>query len=208
MKIGLVAPPSMLNYCITSTQYCLPYLIVENKKYRGFYVRKALEGNTTILDCRRLEWRRTPEKLETCLKAIEMLSPSIIILPSVMHNRKRTFEAACKYITKMKEVGERFAYCIEGTSSKELRESVSDSRNIPGNAFTIAVPSHSHRLCKSITYERPIIYLGVHQNIDELLEVPDGILITSLPLRLGLEGKLLSNYLPTPPSLTFLEEEN
>jgi len=207
MQVGLIAPPPLLEKCcITNIHYCLPILISKNKKYRSFYTRKALEGEIVILDCRKIGWKRTPEDPKICLDAIERLTPTIIILPSVMHSRKRTLEKSLQFLTyHFQGMKAKFVYCAEGTNPKELRDSAKDSKELPVEVFTVAIASHSHRLCTDLKYPKPLIYIENHQDVRELAHVPEGVLLTSLPVRLGLSGRLLSNYSPTPSHLTFRE---
>lgn len=200
MKIGIIAPIKFLEeFCITDIQYYLPTLIVENKKYRDFCVRKLREKNTVIMDMKKIGWKREPEDPSIIDKALNLLIPSIIILPSYMFNTQKTTGILDSF--KFRNIT---TYgCLEGTNMKEVQSCIEEFKDLDG----YAIPSHMYGICTSVPQDKPIIYIENHLSIDEL-KAEKGILVTSLPIRLGLEGRLLSDYRPSPPSLTFYEEEN
>lgn len=208
MKVGIIAPISMLDeYCTTDIQYCLPRLLVENKTYSDFYKKRKKKGNTIIIDSRKVgTWKREPEDFDIIEKALDIIEPNYFILPSWMFNQKRTLSVMEKY-WQSRRIGQgRVVACLEGTTIKEideLRELDWDEMDIT----TFALPEHIQTFCKTVECDSPIIYIENHLRIEEL-EKLDGILVTSLPVKLGLQGRLLSDYLPGPPSLTFYEEEN
>lgn len=205
MKIGMIAPINFLDkYCITDTQYCLPRLLVESREYRDFYIGRKKAGDFIILDCRRPSWRREPEDWNLVWMVLGYLKPSTIILPSYMFNVKETIKVTNTFKKDLKKLGITLAGCLEGTSHEEIGYCLTKMRKI---SEVIAIPSHIFNLWRGEEYEFPKIYIESHLNLEEL-DGLDGTLITSLPIRLGLEGRLLSDYLPSPPSLTFYEEED
>lgn len=203
MQVGIIAPIKFLReYCITNIQYCLPSLLVENEEYKNFYKERKKAGDTIILDCKKPGWKKEPEDWDLVQWTLEYLKPSMIILPSHMYSSSRTIEIASEYkaaLPKMKLVG-----CLEGTSYEEVGKCLVELRKITS---TIAIPSHLYNTWKGEKYEGPKIYIDNYLRIEELDKL-DGILVTALPVRLGLQGRLLSNYLPSPPSLTFYEVED
>ena len=201
MEVGIIAPIKLLNeYCITRTQYCIPSLL-ENKDYLEFYKTK----NNVILDCKKLGWKREPELLSTIVQAVQDIYPSLIICPSEMYNSRKTLEVT-KYTLNTLEMLSKASLvpCLEGTSEEEIKSLEEEYTNMGFNL--IAIPSHIYRYYKGEGC-REYIYIDNHSKPDELIG-RQGILVSSLPVRLGLAGRLLSQSIPTPPSLSFKEEED
>lgn len=199
MRVGIIAPIKFLEkYCITNIQYCLPALVVENQTYRNFYCKRRIQGNTIILDCKKPGWKREPEDINIVKKAIEILEPDLVIAPSCMFRPKES-EEIYKWFRKVIKA-RNVVRCIEGTSEKEVGKYVEE-----GN-FT-AIPSYMFKYALKRRWVNNIIFIENHLSIDELKGY-QGLLVTSLPIRLGLQGRVLSDYLPSPPSLTFYETED
>ena len=207
MKVGIIAPISMLEeYCTTDIQYCLPRLLVENKIYRDFYKKKKKQKNIVILDSKKVgTWKREPEELSIIGKALDIIEPNYLVLPSWMFNQKRTLKTVEAFLQVRYSYRKEHVACLEGTNEKEIGA----LRNLLGEIgiANFALPEHIQTFCKPVDCSNPVIYIENHLRIEELVGL-DGILVTSLPVRLGLQGRLLSDYLPGPSSLTFLEEDN
>lgn len=198
MKVGIIAPIKFLEkYCKTSIQYCLPCLIVNEPEYRHFYAKRASMGNTIILDCRQIGWKREPEKLSVVEESLHYLTPSIVISPSCMFNSRRTRGIQEEFVYSFPQLRGKLIRCIEGTSEEEM-ERIRDKDRV-------AAPAHMYKYISNLRLNSHTIYIDNHLNLDEL-HGKEGILVTSLPIRLGLQGRLLSDYKPAPPSLTFYEE--
>ena len=200
MKVGIIAPIKFLErYCVTSIQYCLPSLVVENTSYKNFYIKKKKIGNIIISDSRKVGWRRTPEDFEVIREALKLIEPDIIVAPSYMFNLKASLEMYEYFLANFPTYTNKIIRCLEGTSEEDVV--------IFPKSKIIAVPSHMYRYIGGIKFNSNTIYLENHISIDEL-DNKKGILVTSLPIRLGLQGRLLSNNRPAPDSLTFFEEED
>lgn len=209
MQVGIIAPVSTLEkYCTTEIQYCLPFLIANDKGYRSFYNLKKEEGHLVIMDTHRDQgWERKPEEMEVILEALSYLTPSLIITPSHMFQTTKTVEAARLFLSKLssrKVKPEGIVGCVEGTTVREVKECAKDLKKL--GITTLAIPSHLYKICKEIPHNGPTIYIENHLNPEEL-DGLEGTLVTSLPVRLGLLGRLNSDYLPSPNSLTFKEED-
>ena len=197
MKVGIIAPINFLEtYCITDTQYVLPRLLVEESRYRDFYIERKERGDTIILDCKVPHWKRKPEESDIIEKALGMLPPDIIIAPSHMFNARLSKEAFKKFLKELPFNKTRIIKCVEGTSEKDLKYSK--------DSF-VAIPSHMFRFLDNLPTNA--LYIDNHLDPDEL-NGREGILVTSLPVRLGLQGRLLTDFKPAPESLTFYEEED
>lgn len=203
MQVGIIAPIKFLeDYCITSIHYVLPKLLIEEEEYRNFYIEKEKEGNSIILDCRYLGWKRVPEDLVVVLESLKLIEPSSIVLPSEMYNPTETLRVATIFMGALEMYRSKLVPCLEGTSEDEVLEL---RRGFESKNFEIfAIPSHIYRVYKG-SKEESHIYLDNYSNTEEL-DNYKGILVSSLPIRLGLAGRLLSQPLPTPLTLTFKEE--
>lgn len=201
MKVGIIAPIKFLDsYCVTGVQYCLPRLLVGSKPYREFYLKHRTErGSYIIMDCRKLGWKRGPEEFSIIEEALGLFHPNILVAPSYMFNKEASLEIFKEFTSKFKIVKAITVKCLEG-SSKE------DAVSFPKGKI-VAVPSHMFRYLEGLKLGPHTVYIENHLNLDEL-EGRKGILVTSLPLKLGLKGRLMSDYRPSPESLTFYEEED
>ncbi len=197
MKIGIIAPIGFLEkYCITDVQYVLPRLLVEEPKYRNFYIKRKEKGDTIILDCRTLGWKRTPESFTFIEKALGLISPDIIVAPSYMFNSKLSKEILEKFTKELPIKKGKVLKCMEGTSEKDITK---------GKDPYYAIPSHMYRFLDNL----PLKALHIENHLDpEELKGRKGTLVTSLPIRLGFQGRLLSDFKPAPESLTFYEEKD
>ncbi len=197
MEVGIIAPTEFLEeFCTTKVQYCLPQLLIDNPKYRQFYIRKEQERNLIILDCVKPGWKRVPEDFEVIEKALYLFTDAIVILPSYSFNYKKTIELITKNRKRINSWGLPTAGCLEGSTKEEIKICL---RKL--NTTRYAIPSYLRPTLKKTTIKNSI-FLDSHSCLEEL-DGLDGILVTSLPVRLGLEGRLISDTMPTPPSLDY-----
>lgn len=197
MKIGIIAPIHLLEkYCITDVHYVLPRLLVKESRYRTFYTKKKAQGHTIILDCRTPHWLRVPEDFGLVEKALGLLLPDILVMPSHMFNATLTQEVCKKFLKEVVISKSKVLGCIEGASESYLKYK---------KETNYAIPSHMYRFLGKLPVKA--LYIDNHLDPKELLG-RKGILVTSLPVRLGLQGRLLSDFKPAPESLTFYEEED
>jgi len=200
MNVGIITPIKFLEqYCITDVQYCLPSLLCNSERYREFYIGRARKDNIVILDCRKTTWKREPADFRTVELALGLIKPNIIIAPSFMFNLEASLGIYEEFIKEFFASKTKIIRCLEGASKEDV-EAFPKSR-------TIAVPSHMYRYLNNLKLSPHTIYIENHLNLEEL-EGRKGILVTSLPVKLGLQGRLMSNYRPSPNSLTFNEEED
>jgi hypothetical protein len=205
LKIGIIAPIRFLeSYCTTGIQYCLPRLLVQEASYRSFYKGRQEKGDIVILDCRQPTWKRLPENFHVVEEALRYIEPDLVILPSYMFNRKRTIGVVKDWRPQLDSYS--LGAVLEGTNLKEVSRCTNDF-----SSFCHVIPSHIYNIylpnIGKLETSSPTIYLENHSSPFELGGL-GGILLTSLPIRLGLQGRLLHDYLPSPPSLNFYEAEN
>ena len=212
MKVGIIAPIRFLEeYCNTDVMYCLPGLVAESEVYRRFYQNRS-QGQTLVMDCRKPGWRRMPEGFEVVKQAMRHVRPDVVVFPSYMFNAAGTVELARRFNKEVRQFyPATYVLCPEGTTKKEVcrcADKLQDKMDID----RFAVPSHQYKLVDmgEAHSDATVIFIDNHERIEELAEQvkSDAILVTSLPVRLGLRGRLLSDCLPTPPSLTFYEKKD
>jgi hypothetical protein len=200
MKLGLIAPIQFLDkYCITKTQYCLPSLLVESSAYREFYSKRKARGDTVILDCRKDTWKRQPEEIFIVKNALEILNPDILVLPSYMYNLDKTLEIYEEWKSYFKQ----YPLCsvVEGTDLREIKDCI---RKYKGMNY--AYPAHLINIIKEASLPPSLLILDNRRCLEESYGL-GSILVTSLPVRLGLQGRLLCDYLPSPPYLDYHREK-
>lgn len=200
MKVGIIAPIKLLeDYCTTTIQYCLPSLLVGNQSYKAFYIRRRMKGDTIILDCRKLGWKRMPEDFDIITESLKLVQPDIIIAPSFMFNYTYSSVIFEAFVSRFSSFNKKIIRCLEGTSESAVPIFLEDK--------VVAIPSHMYRYITNIKTNPNTIFIENHLSIEELKD-RQGILVTSLPVRLGLQGRLLADYRPAPNSLSFYEEED
>ena len=202
MRLGIIAPAAMLEtYCITKTHYVLPSLFLENETYRNFYLEASKKGHLIILDSKQVGWKRAPASIEMILECLQQITPRYIITPSYLFKTKDSLEVTKQFLSLPQIKGlnpetTRVVGCVEGTTEEECLNYKKELRQLGLNLF--AYPSHIYN-----TYKGPKgIYIENHSRLEEL-QGCEGILVTSLPIRLGLKGMLIPDYFPTPGSLDF-----
>jgi hypothetical protein len=200
MEIGFITPVAMTEYSVTKIHYCLPSFILSSESYRDFF--KSKREDTVIMDIRQPGWNRKPEDLDTFYKALEVFTPSLIILPSYAFSKKKTLDLLPKYLKDLPLTN--LVACLEGTTFEEVKAYAEGVKALGVTRF--AVPSHLYRLYRGKGLKNGI-FIDNHLTVMELVS-RDGILVTSLPVRLGLQGRLLQDFTPSPPSLTFTETED
>ena len=197
MRVGIIAPIKFLDkYCITDIQYCLPKLLVEDERYCKFYKERKRKKDTIILDCRKVGWRRSPEDFRTIELAMGLLKPDLVIVPSFMFNKEASDEMVISFRSEFPGL-KKVVKCLEGASREEIKEA----------SGVWAVPSHMYKYLGTLSLSPDTIFIENHLSLNEL-DNREGILVTSLPVRLGLQGRILSDYRPSPSSLLFYEEED
>jgi len=207
MEIGIIAPIKFLNrYCITRIQYCLPELLVESKEYLNFYTSCLLSQEKVILDCRTTDPIRKPISSSLLKEALDKLKPTLIVMPSNAYSLSKTLTTQeeflnLDYLQTWKESRSLIA-CLEGTNELEVLRFQDFWKG-----YKIAIPSHMYIVTRKMLHGPRGYFI---ENRNDPYEIPNGsgILLTSMPIRLGLEGRLNSLGPTTSSTLNFyLEEE-
>jgi hypothetical protein len=211
MNVGIVAPIKMLNkYCKGGIQYCIPMWLLENDDYFDFYGRKSLDGNSlVIMDTKHKDSRRQPEDEDVIIDAGEALKPDMVITPSVAFNKDKTIAEFLKF--RNSDWGSSFMKegligCLEGAT---LEEVISCAEEMRLHVGYYGVASHLLSFIgEGLKIAKPIVYIDNRTSPWEISLQKGDIIISSLPVRLGLCGRLNSNHLPSPPPLDLLEDKD
>ena len=204
MRVGIITPPKLLKYSTTKVHYCLPRFIEEDPRYRKFFIDRVRKDEVVILDLIKPGWKRTPESAEIIEAALSFITPTYTVLPSYMYNLEKTVRTARETSRLVDGLGSTLVPCIEGSTLKEIITALS----MFSWAKTMAFPAHIYKVCTIDQLPvKSAIFIDNWKNIDELGRVKDSILVTSLPIRLGLAGRFLSDFSPAPPRLKFDEED-
>lgn len=207
MDIGIIAPIKFLNrYCITRIQYCLPELLLDFKEYLDFYTSCLIGGEKVILDCKTLHPLRKPINIEILKEVLTKIDPTLIIMPSNAFSLTKTLKLQEEFLEleflKPWKKSNRLIPCIEGTNETEVLKYLDIWQD-----SELAIPSHMYIVTKKMS--RPPRGLFI-ENRNDIYEIPNGpgTLLTSMPIRLGFEGRLNSLGPTTSSTLNFNLEED
>lgn len=199
MELGLIAPLILLDVCkLTRIQYVLPYLLIQEKGYRSFYTDRAKSGNKVFLDASDSGWKRAPEALSTVEKALEVLTPTAIILPCYLFDYRKSLTEVSAYKSfKLPLIGS-----LTGCESKEYQRHYEELRDRGITSFLIT--DSAYRFCKDLPLESRFLLINTKNPWDLDLKDKD-IVFTSFPISLGLQGRFMFEGVPSPPVLTYRE---
>lgn len=207
MDIGIIAPIKFLNrYCITRIQYCLPELLLDSKEYFDFYSSCLVGEERVILDCRTMDPIKKPISQSILKEVLERFKPTLIIMPSNAYSLSKTLVTQedflnIDYIGYWKGARKLIA-CLEGTNELEVLR-YQDA----WTGYKLAIPSHMYIVTRKML-KAPRGYFIENRNDPYEITNGKGILLTSMPIRLGLEGRLNSLGPTTSSTLNFyLQEE-
>jgi len=211
MNVGIIAPIAMLDkYCKGSIQYCIPAWLLDNDKYFDFYARKVLDSNNiVIMDTRTKDGKRQPEDEDITVAAGESLRADMVITPSVAFHKERTIAEFFKF--RNSDWGSSFMKdgligCVEGAT---LEEVVSCASILKDHVSYYAVASHLLSFIReNLVSDKPVVYIDNRTSPWEINMKRGDIMISSLPVRLGLSGRLNNNYMPSPGPLNMLDSRD
>ena len=207
MDIGIIAPIKFLNkYCITRIQYCLPELLLDSPGYFDFYTSCLVGEEKVILDCRTMDPLRKPISSNILKEVLEKFKPTLIIMPSNAYSLNKTLTTQEEFLNldylNLWRHSRKLIACLEGTNELEV---IKYQESWKG--YKLAIPSHMYIVTRKM-FQAPRGYFIENRN--DPYEVPNGsgVLLTSMPIRLGFEGRLNSLGPTTSSTLNFhLEEE-
>jgi len=203
MRVGIVAPIACLKkYCTTRIQYCIPDLL-KVPEYSKFYKSRQEKMDLIILDFRDLILPRRPSREDTHESNID-----IVISPSYAFKKNKTLEVFRDFFHRELRTNSEICGCIEGATLEEAQVCIKELES--SKISYLALPSHMQLVFKGErpSTSLPIIFLDNRTSPYECKGRLGDILITSLPVRLGLLGRLNNDSLPSPDSLDFFTKEN
>lgn len=203
MRISVITPvkyqelnPSNLYVCYASH--------LADKLYRSFFTNK--EG-TIILDYGPKLPRRFD--LHEMYSSIELIKPSIIVLPSVDYSYPRTNDLVEVFLRR-KRFKQKLIGVVQGLDLYTLNKSYSflrDKCNIIGLPSPLETVARREEIIRDLGIKEKTIYIEVHANPYEEIPPTDSMgIYTSYPVRLAANLRTLSEYEPTPPPLDFFRE--
>lgn len=214
MKVAIVAPVKYLSeYCLlTDFQMCYADIYKKSSTYKKFYLDRKEKGDIVILDYTAKLPKKVPSEREY-LCVLSDLKPDYVVLPDIDFSVEKTITLAKKYLDKIDSSIQLIAN-LQGQNADlvyKCYNSVRDYANVIGLPCSLEKIMERDILIKDfgITKER-CIFLEVYKNPRlEVSSLPNILgIVTSYPVRLGLDLRSLSEYYPTPPSLDFLSEKN
>lgn len=223
MRVAIQAPISLLeDYCtLTDYQVCKPGLILESRTYRDFYIYRREQRDYIVLDCSDTEPRQSvPSGL--LLEATKILKPNLVVAPDYDVSSVKTVELTVAFLQtfgeEVRSLGVKLLGMVQGAN---LEQCLFCYRNFSRLVDAVGLPRNIEvrigraKLLKRIRTGKPIHIFGIHGNpeveLDSLLDLGRNNLFgvsTSLPVRLGLQCRLLDEYTPEPPQLDYHNRRN
>jgi hypothetical protein len=206
MQIGIISPTTLLSKYSSSShiQYCYGEIAVNNSLYLEYYSRiTSLNQKKLVL----LDWSPTLPRSSKGYSYKDyhtvrlVVNPTHIVLPCVEFNKSKTLEWVESWIASDEKYygrGSGFQYLgiVQGSSQEEI-ESCARILGSFDKINLLGVPSSLELVCpreslhiqkkKSLLLE---IY-GVLRN--EVIDKSYRGIVSSLPIRLGIENKSLSS---------------
>jgi len=103
MKLSLELPTAYLDYFskLTDFEFCLAQVALESPEYAEFYKKQGKAGRMVILDNGFHEMGR-PLSVPELEKAVELVTPSLVVAPDWIGKPVETFDAFEKMAVRMK----------------------------------------------------------------------------------------------------------
>jgi len=203
MLTSVVAPVKYQRLNRSSFYVCYTYLLT-NKPYRDFFT--SLKG-TILLDYSPL----LPRRFDTydTYSAIELVKPSLVVLPSVDYSYSRTSSLVESFLG-----GRRFRQELVGVIQGVDLDTLSRSYlYLKGKCSMIGLPSpletiaRRDEIVRDLSIREKVVYIEVHSNPYEEVPTPGAFgIYTSYPVRLASVLRRLSEFKPTPPPLDYFKD--
>jgi len=201
MKLGLICPLNLLEYEDSfKVHYFLPYLALKYSIYKHKLLQWKARGDILIMDGSRSSG--VPEDLEVLLEGIEKVKPTHVILPSIKFQFKHTVEILPKYDIIM-NIGIDSIMPLEGVELVDLLNCMSQTKEYKIHS----IRSYLYPIIKNEFSNQEILYIETRNTLREL-EDRKGMLVSSMPIRLSIEGLPLSSNKTNPKQINLIEEEN
>lgn len=201
--VSIIAPINYLSLCVYNNfHYCYAEFL-DNPIYKEFYCEA---GKPVILDSSP-SLPRSDGSLSLLL-ALDMFSPSLVVIPSIDFAMERSITIAEDFLRKSKGRVRNYLGVLQGTSIEELEKSysfLSSHCSIIGLSCSLESIASRDEIARDLGIKESYLFLEVFSN--PLKEVPTvgkaaGV-CTSLPIRLAQEGRKIEEYRPTPKPLDF-----
>ena len=222
MKLGMISPVPLLKKY--SSRFPLQYIYctvaLDKQNYKNYYKNQSLLDRTLLVEWSPNLPRGSDKSFDprAYRRIVNELHPSLVVIPSKDYDYLTTIESAIKFCAsstwKDYPIG-NYIGLIQGTNEKEILECYSCYRQLGISNIGLASPLELVILRRDlIKVLNPISGIGIYfieTYADILSEIPTQPVrgfCTSFPIRLGLEGRTISDWGPTPPPLDFNKEED
>jgi hypothetical protein len=204
MKVGIIAPINYLEY--SSPPYLVYAKFITSNKYLNYY-RSKLGTATMLLGTSPVLPREN--NLEVLSRAIKLLNPNKVILPSKDFSCKNTVNLVEEFLRKFRDFSaECLIGVLQGLDLDTLGKCYTFLKEVCG---IIGLPSVLEKIARrdeiirDLGIKEPTLYIEVFSNpYEEIPPVNSLGIITSYPIRLAQDLRELSEYrLRTPPPLDF-----
>jgi hypothetical protein len=207
MKVAIVAPVNLLSkYCNTGIQLCYASLVLSNNEYSKFYKDRSAK-DTIIMDSSPNVPRR-PIPFTFIIEATHRVKPHFLVLPNFEYSAKKTLELSARFIKTYGNIGCKYIGMLQGhdfTSIMECYHGLKDICSAIGLPSSCEPIRNRNLLIRELGITKPVIFFDVYDNpIDELPTRNNIMCIcTSLPVRLGFEGRDLGDFKGVAGELDF-----
>ena len=103
MLISHEVPNCLLNKSrkFNDYDYCLLHLLLQNKKYRDYYIKASKKGRKILLDNSIFELGESLNN-DDIIKGIEMINPEWVVAPDSLNNADKTIANFKKFVAKVR----------------------------------------------------------------------------------------------------------
>jgi hypothetical protein len=205
-----IVPTLLLDkYCRKGTQLCYASVAQKDEQYLDFYSSLSREGIPVLLD-HSPKVPHAPVCPDLLVEMVGRIGPSMVVLPNMDLSPERTIALSEAFVSDHTElvgevefVGMLQGYDVKGIGGCYARlAGICDYVGLPASAEKVMA---RHALIQELHITGKVIYFEVYN--DPTAEIPwDGNtigIVTSWPVRMGLDLRPLDQYRPTPKPLDF-----
>lgn len=215
MKVGLIAPPSLLNEIQPFSRFhlVLAHKVIYDIRYHNFYRDRSKAGDFILLDNSAVEKRGRAMPMKNVALAAMLIRPAVVVLPDVLFDAEGTLDEIenalrsphvrmmRRYMSNLK-----FAVVVQGLDVDEWLECFKILNGIPGIDI-LGIPMITSNLFGSRTeclreisgrVRKQCHLFGVRDSLEELCEQSRFPFVMGIdtvkPVRLAVMGKGLDEW--------------
>ena len=203
MVVSIITPIEYPEFGTRTVRFCYSEFL-DNENYREYH--KLRSSKTALI----LDYSPTLPRITTSfedhLRGIEVVNPSVVILPSVDFSYERTIKwskyFSSRIVTKVKKAGVLQGYDLDTLDIcyRELKQ-FSDLICLPSPLEKLG---RREEIVRDLNITTPYFYLEVFENPYEEIPPPSATgIFTSYPIRLAADLREIDEYEGTPPALDY-----